>query len=198
MKKLGITGNYCSGLEKASEVCGIMGIPLFEADLAIKFMLNWREDILRQSRIQFGQTIMLNGTVNPNAFNSAEKFDRLLDLIEVDLMLLWESFCKKHGGQEIVAFKSHIIFERSWKSRFDFVVNVYRPQRMRAHDISKMKHITHSQAMVLSSQEMDEMEKSTGSNYVIHNYDSLSFLTQFEVMRSIMDNKTTSYLPAPI
>jgi len=161
-------------------------------------LLNWREDIIKQCRIQFGYNIMRNGSMNPSMFNSPEKFDRLLNLIEADLLLMWESYCERHRRHDVVAFKSHILLERGWKDRFDFVVNVYRPQKKRIADISKLKGITEAEAMVLSSQEMGEVDKGDASDYVIHNYDSLSLLTQFEAMRKVMHNgwrKASASLP---
>jgi dephospho-CoA kinase len=184
MKRIAITGNSCSGLHKASEVCGLIDVPVFQADLALKFLLNWREDILSQIRIQFGYNVFVNGTASPQKFDSSEKFDRLIDIAEVDLLLMWESFCDKHSGSQVVAYNSHIVFERGLNDRFDAVVNIYRPQRMRAHDLARQKNISFNQALAMTAQEMDESEKTKKSDYVIHNYDSLSLLTQFEVVRS--------------
>ena len=184
MKRSAITGSSCSGLHKASEVCNMIDVPVFHADLALKFLLNWREDILRQVRVQFGSNVLVDGTADPKKFNTSEKFDRLLDIAEVDLLLMWEAFCKKHAGSKVVAYNSHIVFERGLSERFDAVVNVYRPQSMRAHDLAKMRNVAFSQALVMTAQEMDEKEKTKRSDYVVHNYDNLSLLTQFEVVKS--------------
>jgi dephospho-CoA kinase len=193
MKKIAITGNYMSGLDKASEVCQMLDIPVFQADLALKFLLNWREDILKQIRIQFGYNVFRNGSVDPEKFKGTDRFDRLVDVAEVDLLLLWESFCVKHSDKVMVAYSSHIVHERDLAQKisgsalngyFDAVVNVYRPQSWRVADVCKSKSLTHADALTLLSQEMPEDEKSRKSDYVIHNYDSLSMLTQMEAVRT--------------
>jgi len=184
MRKVAFTGSYYSGLDKVREVAGYHGIPVFDADLAVKFMLNWREDILRQIRIQFGHESAPDGNLQPGRFSSPAMFDRLLDLVDVDLFLAWESFCGRHAGCQMAIFKSHILFERSWESRFDAVVNVFRPQDLRITDIYRTRHVSRAHAAALLAQEMDEGKKSRASDYVIHNYDSLSMMAQFESVRS--------------
>lgn len=183
MKKIALTGNFCSGLDKAAEVCATLDIPVFNADLAIKFMLNWREDIQRQIRIQFGFTSTVDGSPIASKFDTAEKFDRLLDVVDVDLFLAWEAFCDRHCYLPIVAYSSHIVYERGIADRFDAVVNIYRPQRMRAHDIASVKAVSYPQALAIAAQEMSEEEKNRMADHVVHNYDRLSMLTQMEAVR---------------
>jgi len=202
MKKIAITGNYMSGLDKAAEVCSMLDIPVFQADLALKFLLNWREDIMKQVRVQFGYNVFRNGAVDPDKFKGSERFDRLVDVAEVDLLMLWETFCVKHSDKVMVAYSSHIVHERSLSRTikrsalteyFDAVVNVYRPQSWRVADVCKTKSLSHADALALLSQEMPEDEKTRKSDFVIHNYDSLSMLTQMEAVRSqVLSRVSTS------
>lgn len=201
MKKVAFTGSYFSGLDKLREVAAYHDTPVFDADLAVKFILNWREDILRQIRIQFGYESAPDGHIQPARFSSPAIFDRLIDLVDVELFLAWESFCRKHAGEGVVIFKSHIVFERSWESRFDSVVNIFRPQHLRITDIYRTRHLTRAHATTLVAQEMDEHKKSRASDHVIHNYDSLSMLAQFDSVKSQIlsgqaNSRTRKSLPA--
>lgn len=191
MKKIGITGSYQSGLEQMNEIFECYGFPVFEADLAIKFLLNWREDVLRQVRIQFGSQVLKNGYINSSNFNTSEKFDRLLDVIEIDVKLLWEEFLIKHKKSKLVFFKSNIIFERGWSGLTDKIIYVYSPLETRIQRISKMLNISPSQARLMTSQEINHKDKLDKADFVIHNHDNLSLLTQFESIKyQLLDSKT--------
>lgn len=191
MKKIGITGSCQSGLREMNEIFDCYGFPVFEADLAVKFLLNWREDVVRQIRIQFGTSVLDNGFVNPDKFRGTEKFDRLLDVIEIDIKLLWEEFLLKHSKSKLVFFKSYIIFERGWSSFFDKNIYVYKPLENRIHSISKNFNLSNNETRLMTSQELSDKEKINKSDYVIHNHDNLSLLTQFESIKyQILDAKT--------
>lgn len=184
MKKIGITGNLGCGLEKTNELLSYYDYPVFEADIAIKFMLNWREDILSQTRIQFGYDVTSCGSIDPRKFTSTVKFNRLLDIIEVDLFLLWEKFVKKHKqNNELIFFKSHILFERNWNLKLDKSIYIYKPFDKRVNELMRVLKLSWDQTNSIRDKEMSENVKTTNADYVIHNYDKLSMLTQFESIR---------------
>lgn len=180
MKTIGITGQYCSGLESLSEICKAFDYPIFEADLAIKFLLNWREDIMSQIRIQFGYQTTTNGFIDGSKFNTTDKFNRLLDIIDVDLMLMWEKFYLKHRSKPIVYFKSNILFERNWQEDFDGSIFIFMPESTRIGKIMKRLHISYNEAKNICANEMSYKDKMKKTTHVINNYDSLSLLSQFE------------------
>jgi dephospho-CoA kinase len=191
MKKIGITGSCQSGLGQMNEIFECYGFPVFEADLAIKFLLNWREDVLRQIRIQFGSNVLQNGFVDPNKFKNTDKFDRLLDVIEIDIKLLWEEFLLKHSKSKIVFFKSYIVFERGWHKMFDKTIYVYKPLENRIQLINRVFNLSNNDTRLMTSQELSDKEKLNKSDFVIHNHDNLSLLTQFESIKyQVLDAPT--------
>jgi dephospho-CoA kinase len=183
MKAIGVTGSYCSGLEHMNEVFSYHEYPVFQADLAIKFLLNWREDILSQVRIRFGYDITSSGYLQPHQFEGTEKFDRLIDIIEVDLLLMWEKFLLKHKNAPLVFFSSYIIFERDWNKRFKKTIFIYKPFKERLTDIMYSQIISGVTAEKNKNKEMSDIEKTNRANYVIHNHDNLSLLSQFEAVK---------------
>jgi dephospho-CoA kinase len=203
MKKIGITGSYMSGLESMDEIFACYGFPVFQADLCIKFLLNWREDILREARIQFGTDIMQHGFIQPHKFASSDKFNRLLSLIDIDLQMIWLQFLEKHKKSKLVFFKSHIIYERKWYApyssiqepfSFDKVIYVHRPVDKRVPLISRSLNISQTEARNLALQAYSERDKISKSDYIINAFDNLSLLTQFESIKYMLLEKDQSDL----
>lgn len=198
MKTIGITGQYCSGLESLTEICEAFDYPIFEADLAVKFLLNWREDIMSQIRIQFGYQSTNSGFIDGRKFNTTDKFNRLLDIVEVDIMLMWEKFCLKHRNAPIVYFKSNILFERSWNEELDGSIFIFMPESTRIGKIMKRLNVPYNEAKNICTNEMSYKDKMKKTTYVINNYDNLSFLSQFEFIKlqvlSSNDEKKKLYL----
>lgn len=194
MKTIGITGQYCSGLESLTEICTAFDYPMFEADLAIKFLLNWREDIMSQIRVQFGYDTTNSGFIDSRKFNSTEKFNRLIDVIEVDLMLIWEKFCLKHREKPIVYFKSNILFERDWEKEMDASIFIFMPENTRIAHIMRNMNVSYTEAKNICTKEMPFKDKMKRTSYVINNYDNLSFLSQFESCKEQILGETTKKL----
>lgn len=195
MKTIGITGQLCSGLETVVDICDAFNYPVFEADLAIKFLLNWREDIMSQIRIQFGYESTNKGFIDGNKFQSTEKFNRLLDLIEVDIMLMWEKFCLKHRKSDFVFFKSNILFEREWDNDLDSSIFIFMPKDNRIPMVMKYLNLSYNEAKIICDKEMTHKEKIKNSKYIINNFDKLSILSQFESIKAqILDANTNFYI----
>ena len=56
MLKVGLTGNYFSGIDDISNTYKKLKIPVFEVDLIIKFMLYNNQDTIEKIREEFAQT----------------------------------------------------------------------------------------------------------------------------------------------
>jgi dephospho-CoA kinase len=91
MLKIGLTGNVCSGYEMVGLLFKGLNVPVFDGDIAIKFLLNYREDIIRKVKIELGD-VYEKGVINANKFTTTEKFNRLFKVIELDLLKLYESW----------------------------------------------------------------------------------------------------------
>lgn len=178
MLKIGLTGNLNSGFINAAELFKLHEVPVFEADIALKFLLNYKEDLCRKIRIELGSSVYNKGILDYNKFSTTEKFDRLIDIVEADLFKLYNNFCVKNRDKSYTIFKSSIIFERNWDKKLDEVICTFRPKDDRALEISKQNNIRLVDAYSIVESEMDELIKNQRSKWIMHNYDKLSLLAQ--------------------
>lgn len=166
MIKVGLTGNKYSNIEIVESFLKKRNIPVFDADLAIRYLLHYNDTsyIKLKSKIPFDH--FDNGFLNKNKFQSERKMDELLSLIEIDLLKLWENFCINNYNNRIIVFKSSLLFERELDSKMDFNINCFYPKEDR---IRKNNNNVYQIRTELSD-EMGDLLKNKKSSYVIHTY----------------------------
>lgn len=188
--QVGLTGSRKSGKDGVSKLFRQLGVPVFEADAVLKYILNYRSDVVDSVRKNFGNEYIIGDYINPIAFDTDKKFDELLNLVEFDLFEAYFRFNRKHSDKNYTIFHSSIIFERNLRSKFDYVISVFAPKedrmyRYRMETADKLETINN-----LFSKEMPDLSKNTLSDYIIHNYDDCpDILKQVSNVNSqIVDN----------
>lgn len=167
---IALTGPRYSGKTGVSKIFRSMGIPVFDADIVIKYILNYNEEITTQVKNFFGNSYVICDYINPIAFDNDEKFNSLIDLVEFDLFEAYYKFQKKNKKSVYTIFKSSLIFERNYQKKFNHTISVFSPKEERISRYSMRTGTTLEKAHSLFKGEMDEMRKNQLSDFIIHNY----------------------------
>jgi len=187
---IGLTGSRCSGKDGIAKLFRQLGVPVFDADAIIKYILNYRQSMPESVRKAFGREYTFESYINPIAFDTDAKFESLLDLIEFELFEGYEKFRNKHKDKQYTIFHSSIIYEKNWSKKFDRVICVFTPKRDR---INRYKSLTDDNLQTIHaifSREMNEIQKNQSSDFIIHNYeDAPDILKQV----SNIDDKIVDY-----
>ncbi len=188
--QVALTGSRKSGKDGVVKLFRQFGVPVFEADAVLKYILNYRDDVVASVRKNFGSEYIIGDYINPIAFDTDQKFDELLNLVEFDLFEAYFQFNKKYPDKSYTIFHSSIIFERNLSSKFDYVISIFAPKedrmyRYRMETADKLETVNN-----LFSNEMPDLSKNTLSDYIIHNYDDCpDILKQVSNVNSqILDN----------
>ena len=187
---IGLTGSRCSGKDGITKLFRQLGVPVFDADAIIKYILNYRQSMPESVRKAFGREYTFESYINPIAFDTDAKFESLLDLIEFELFEGYEKFRNKHKDKQYTIFHSSIIYEKNWSKKFDRVICVFTPKQDR---INRYKSLTDDNLQTIHdifSREMNEIQKNQSSDFIIHNYeDAPDILKQV----SNIDDKIVDY-----
>jgi dephospho-CoA kinase len=170
MLKIGLTGNYYSGQHEVGLLFEELDVPVFDANLITKFLLNYSPKHRKEIYKQFGDTSFGMGVLNLTNFNSNIKFNKLLDIIELDLLKAYEKFRVMHKDADYTIFKYDFIFERMIQNSFDYNISCYRPKRYRKEDMQTLTNFSEYIISEITSNEMDELTKNQKSNFIIQNY----------------------------
>lgn len=171
MLKVGLSGNLCSGYEDVADQFKKLGVPVFDADAVIKFMIHYDELISKDIRVQFGNAAFQNGFLNERLFNSTQKLDLLLDTVNKKLMQSWEKFRLKHKSAPYVIFKYALLYERSIDKSMNFNINTFTPKDERVLRFKEIYGLPFVECYSVIENGPDDIQKNKLATYIIHNYD---------------------------
>lgn len=169
MIKVGLSGNRYSGKTRVANLFKQIGIPVFDADTVLRFILNYNWELLAEIKHELGSEIFQGDYLNFREIKNPEVFNNVLKLVEPDILRAYDRFNKKQNSIYTI-FHSSILFERGWDKNMDRSISVFSSHTDR---ISRCKQLTKMGLLVindLSKTEMDPLEKNRLSDYTIHNY----------------------------
>ncbi len=169
MIKVGLSGNRYSGKSRVANLFKQIGIPVFDADTVLRFILNYNWELLGEIKHELGSEIFQGDYLNFREIKNPEVFNNVLKLVEPDILRAYDRFNKKQNSIYTI-FHSSILFERGWDKNMDRSISVFSSHTDR---ISRCKQLTKMGLLVindLSKTEMDPLEKNRLSDYTIHNY----------------------------
>jgi len=173
MIKIGLTGNRYSGKDRVAKLFERISIPVFHADVILKFLLNNNFEIQHNLKTNIGNGIFTNdGYIDVPMVRYLNDFDRLINEAEFEIFKAYEKFRLKNKQSIYCVFHSSILFERGWDENMDANISVFSTQNDRIERCSyitgdKITDITNSM-----SSEMNDLKKNDKSDYIIHNYSS--------------------------
>jgi dephospho-CoA kinase len=176
MLVVGLSGNRYSGKDSVAKVFKQIGIPVFDVDTIIKFILNYNTQLLGELKLLFGDMIFTDESLDFKKIKNTKTFDKIMDVIEIDILTAHERFLKKNENSAYTIFHSSILFERKWNLEMDSNIAIFSPNNDR---IKRCKYITNQGLLVINDllkQEMDTIEKNQMSDYIIHNYNDETLL----------------------
>ena len=125
--QVGLTGNYGSDIDLVVDEFKNEGIPVFDADLVIRFLINYDTDIFDSIKNKYGNDIYnKNKTYSIlDIFAISKLFDDLLDITESKFWRIYNDFLDKHTQYLYIIFKSHILYERGFNDFMDKNINAF-------------------------------------------------------------------------
>jgi dephospho-CoA kinase len=172
MIKVGLSGNRYSGKNRVKSLFKQIGIPVFEADIVLNFILNYNWELLGEVRQELGSEIFKKDLLDFKNIKNPEVFNNILDIVQPDIFRAYERFNDKNSNSIYTIFNSSILFERNWDKNMDKSISVFAPVTDR---IKRCKYETNMGLLTINDftkTEMDPLEKNRLSDYTIHNYNN--------------------------
>jgi dephospho-CoA kinase len=194
--KIGLTGNYLSGLDYVASIFRRYKMPVFDCDLIIKYYIFNSEDHIEKIRDVFGSDVFTNDVVDLDKFNGVDrstgdlKFHMLLKLFELDIMTNYERWRMKHKKAPYTIFKSQVLFESGLNSNMNLNIYCLKPIKYRAEELHDYFNFNYEDAYKLLESEMDENHKNSFCTHTIHNFENYYVSTEDQISslhRSLKD-----------
>ncbi|ECC2089322.1 dephospho-CoA kinase [Listeria monocytogenes] len=191
-KTIGLTGSVATGKSTVSNMIQQAGIPLVDADIAARKVVERGTEGLKEIIAYFGEEILLaDGTLNRAKlgeiiFKDKEKREKLNEITHPrvkDYMLeARERFFE--AGEELVFFDIPLLFESHLESLVDKIVVVWTTPETELKRLMERNNLTKEDALRRIESQMGIDEKARKADFVIDNNESLE-KTQKQVLTFI-------------
>lgn len=185
---IGITGGIGSGKSLVAHIMGIMGIPVYIADIESKRLLNSDETLKKQLLQLFGSDIFDNQKhIIPSKLASiifASKEQLALanaiihPCVKKDFLRWIEE--QKRCGKKTVAIETAILFEAEFNDITTKNIMVYAPQEIRIKRVIDRDGVVAEQVIQRMNAQMSDDEKIKLADAIIRNYEEYSLIEQIQ------------------
>jgi dephospho-CoA kinase len=171
MVHIGLTGNRYSGKDRVAKLFKQIHIPVFDADVVLRFAINYNIELLKKLKLSMGEYYFDNVILNMDRVRCDNKFGEVIDFFKEDIFNAFDRFNKKNSNSVYTIFHSSILFESGWDKKMDQTISVFSPINSRIERCQFLTEYKLSEIHKLIKTEIDELEKNKQSTYVIHNYE---------------------------
>ncbi len=191
-KTIGLTGSVATGKSTVSNLIQQAGIPLVDADVAARKVVEKGTDGLAEIVAYFGKDILLeDGTLNRAKlgeiiFQDKEKREKLNEITHprVKDYMLKERERFFEAGEKVVFFDIPLLFESHLESLVDQIIVVWTTPETELKRLMERNNLTKEEALARINSQMGIDEKAKKADFVIDNNESLE-KTQKQVLTFI-------------
>jgi len=182
MLKIGLTGGIGSGKTTVAQIFEVLAIPVYYADQAARDLMNNNADLKERIISAFGYQSYKEGKLDRAyignlVFGDDQKLDLLNSIVHPATIKDAEEWMGKQTTPYAIK-EAAIIFETGLEKYFDFIIGVTAPQPLRIQRVIDRDHSTAENILQRIQQQMDESEKISRCDFVIHNDGTDTLLPQ--------------------
>lgn len=180
-KTIGLTGSVATGKSTVSNMIQHAGIPLVDADIAARKVVEPGTEGLKEIVAYFGEEILLaDGTLNRAKlgeiiFKDKEKREKLNEIthprVKEYMLEARERFFR--AGEELVFFDIPLLFESHLESLVDQIIVVWTTPETELKRLMERNNLTKEEALARINSQIGIDEKAKKADFVINNNESL-------------------------
>jgi dephospho-CoA kinase len=196
MLKVGITGGIGSGKTTVCQVFEALGIPVFYADRAAKYLMEHDATLVDNIKLLFGADVYQGGKIDRQkvssiVFNQPDILERLNAIIHPATIRYGQQWMEKQISPYVIK-EAAIFFESGSYKDMDVMIGVSAPQTLRIWRTIGRDNITQEKVLERMSNQMNEEEKMKRCDYVIINDDKTAILPQvLKIHEALLQKATT-------
>ena len=181
--KVGITGGIGAGKSIISKIFKLLGIPVYDADLRAKWLMNHESGLKKEIINLFGAEAYTSEGLNrtfiaKQTFNSQSKLEQLNALVHPAVgkdYVYWE----KEQKSPYTLKEAALLFEAGSFKDLDLIIVVSAPEELRIERVLKRDtHRTREDIKAIISKQWPQHEKEEKANFVIENDGSSLIIPQ--------------------
>lgn len=196
MLKVGITGGIGSGKSVVCQVFNTLGIPVFDADAAARFLMEQDTTLVAGIKQLLGDDVYDNGILQrPKiaalVFANPEKLQALNALVHPATIAYGQQWMETQTSPYVLK-EAAIFFESGSYKDMDIMIGVYAPAALRIARAMKRSGASHTEIEQRMAQQMNEEEKMKRCDYVITNDEQTAIIPQVLSLHNTLLQRSNS------
>ena len=190
--KVGITGGIGSGKSVVAAMFQVLGVPVFNADEAAKYLMEHNETLKKGIISIFGTEIYKNDRLNRSflssiVFSNSEKLILLNALVHPATIAYANTWAQQQSAKYTLK-EAAIFFESGSYKEMDKMIGVFAPKELRLTRAMLRDNATRAHIEQRMDKQMNEEEKMKRCDYVIINDGAKSIIQQVLSLHQIISN----------
>jgi dephospho-CoA kinase len=190
---IGITGIIGSGKSTVAEIFKCIGIPVYNADINAKKIINNNQLVKEELCKKYGKNIFINNILNTallseiifNSENEKKYVNSIVHPIVIKDFYYWAN----HQGSDLVAIESALLTEVDLSNNLNYVINVSAKEEIRIKRLLKRDNTNLETIKKKIAAQKDESEYKKIASFTILNNESNSLILQVRrIIEQIKEN----------
>lgn len=192
MLKVGITGGIGSGKSMVCQVFSTLGIPVFNADEAARFLMQNDTTLIQGIRNLLGNDVYVDGKldrarISAIVFRDPDKLEQLNALVHPATISYANNWFEKQKTPYVIK-EAAIFFESGSYKEMDIMIGVYAPMELRIQRTMKRNNLSREKVLSIMDHQMDEDEEMKLCDHVIVDDDVTAVLPQVLKLHQLLLN----------
>lgn len=168
--KVALTGNRMAGKNSVGKLFAKIGVPVFDADAVLKYLLNYHKGTAEAIEKCFGKSYLIGSYLNPVMFDTDDKMDRLISIVEFPLFHAYSKFHDKYRKHsQYTIFNCGCLYEKKWEDNVDYIINVSSPVEERKYRYQMLNTDVNNGVF---DNEISDIGKNRMADFIIHNQEN--------------------------
>ena len=173
MVQLAVTGNMGCGKTTVCEMFISHGIPVYFSDNRAKELMSQDQSLIQHIQKRFGKESYRSGFLNriwlaEQVFENPKALNDLNNLVHPVVHLDYTEWLSQQA-HDVVAYESAIVLEHGYKGKFDVVILVSCPEKIRLERIQQRDGLTQDEIQSRMRFQWPDEKKRKHADYVIEN-----------------------------
>lgn len=194
MIKVAITGGIGSGKTTVCRIFNLLGIPIFNADMEAKLMMQNDLSVKKSLIDFFGIDIYLkNGTLDRKKlaaiiFNDKIALQKVNSIVHPAVHRYFEQWAKNQTSPYVIE-ETAIVFETGGHEKFDFIVAVTAPLEEKLSRVMTRDGSTRDQVLERMKNQWSDEEKIKRAHHIVYGGNEHLMIPQIiEIHKNIIEN----------
>ena len=197
MLKVGITGGIGSGKSVVCQVFQTLGIPVFNADDAARYLMENDPALANSIRHLLGNEVYDAGKldrakVSAIVYREPAKLQQLNALVHPATIAYSRKWMELQSAPYVIK-EAAIFFESNSYKDMDVMVGVYAPRELRIQRAMGRSKLTRPQVLAIMDEQMDDEEKMKRCDHVITNDDVMAVLPQVLELHDVFSRQLSAF-----